>query len=280
MNNKTCSRCQKTFQRPAHLREHLARKTPCAPILDLADIPDTDPQKKCQFCGRVFTTYTSKQRHIRKTCKIAPNAKNGDTGMEILYKHMLNKQQAEIDELKAQVQLLTSVCQKTGGSVAANQLTSTVPIAAFGQEEFEHVTRDHILAVFDKCILLPSPAHAARAALIEIATLLFGDPDHPQNLTCFLPNQKGTTAVVHTADGWETRSLSLVLTDIAMKTMKELFLKQPCINYRKYTAMVKELKKNNAHYETGTTLLPVLIRNKKLLASLLGAVPQEGVATG
>ena len=78
MVDRTCERCGKEFKYPAHLREHLARKTPCAPILEPEDLPEEvrdDPdydKKKCHFCGRAFANYTSKRRHIRNTCKIAP----------------------------------------------------------------------------------------------------------------------------------------------------------------------------------------------------------------
>ena len=78
MADRTCERCDKVFKYPKYLREHQARKTPCTPILEKEDLPEAvleDPdldQKKCRFCGRVFSSYTAMRRHVRNNCRIAP----------------------------------------------------------------------------------------------------------------------------------------------------------------------------------------------------------------
>lgn len=77
---KTCPKCSKVFSKPCILKQHLARKTPCAPIVERADL-SADAQKKehsCRFCGRTFATPQGLSRHTRHNCKIA----NSDAGME------------------------------------------------------------------------------------------------------------------------------------------------------------------------------------------------------
>ena len=95
-----CKKCGLDCKYASYLARHLARKSPCAPILvpeDLSLEALKDPDlvaKKCRFCGRVFSSYVSMRRHVRESCKIAPNAKNGVEGMEKLYEHTLLKQVA------------------------------------------------------------------------------------------------------------------------------------------------------------------------------------------
>ena len=112
MDDRTCDLCGAQFPQPWKLRRHQARKTPCAPILEPEDLPPgalEDPnidQKKCRFCARVFSSYDSMRRHVRSACKIAPNKRNGDAGMDLLYEHMIRRQQAENEALRAQVAAL------------------------------------------------------------------------------------------------------------------------------------------------------------------------------
>ena len=56
MSSKACDKCGKTFRDSVKLRAHYARKTPCAPILGVEDLPDEkkDSPNRCKFCGRVF----------------------------------------------------------------------------------------------------------------------------------------------------------------------------------------------------------------------------------
>jgi hypothetical protein len=89
-----CDKCGAAFPKNQKLQRHLARKTPCVPIVDIEDLPDEKKQNphKCKFCGRTFGSASSLSRHTKQACKIAP--RNGDTsGMEKLYEHVLRKQE-------------------------------------------------------------------------------------------------------------------------------------------------------------------------------------------
>jgi len=142
-----CPRCGKTFRDGRDLRRHQARKTPCTPILERVDQEAVygqealeDPnfeQKKCRFCGRIFSSYDSMRRHVRQACKIAPNAKNGDAGVELLYEHTLRRQlaqrdaqhAAEIAELRAgQAQMVEMMRQMMGqgGSASSGQSSGQI----------------------------------------------------------------------------------------------------------------------------------------------------------
>ena len=88
-----CPKCPKTFKYKSRLTAHLYRKTPCNFILELKDTVRTDKaieeNRVCKYCNRVFASIKYLKTHIRKNCPIAPNEKNGNKGMEILYKYLL-----------------------------------------------------------------------------------------------------------------------------------------------------------------------------------------------
>jgi hypothetical protein len=100
-----CNICGVDQKYPSILKRHVARKTPCAPIIerDNLSIDSKDKTQSCRYCGRTFTTATSMYRHVRQRCKIA----NSDEGMEKLLNHTLQRQLAIVQdqniEMKSQV---------------------------------------------------------------------------------------------------------------------------------------------------------------------------------
>ena len=300
MDDRTCALCEKTFSKPVFLRRHLARKTSCAPILESADLPEQtlkDPdleKKKCRFCGRVFSSYDSMRRHVRNTCRIAPNRRNGEGGLELLYEHTIRRQQTQIDQLSSLVEKLVTSGGSTGntgaqaGEVAIQNGEGQVAvdnrhihINIFGQESLDHVTMERIKAVLDESIRAPALLVAANTAILKTAMLVYSDPDRPENLTCYLPNKKTNDALVHLSrpdgtTGWEVRPTTLVLPPMAQKSVDMLFDRQPFEDAEEYAPLMKDLRDNEARYTAGGELRPILVRNKELLARALESLPIGG----
>lgn len=150
-------------------------------------------------------------------------------------------------------------------------------INVFGCEDTSHITKEVMRQIFDQNVRLPTPPAAAKATVRDIAFLIYSDPAHPENLTCFLPDSaeaaKANAALVREAAGrWELRPLRRVLPVVARRTIDEFFEKQPVIGYQKYSPMVKELAGNDA-YTGGEDLTPILERNGELFTRLLGELP-------
>ncbi len=82
--DRTCKFCDKVFKYPSRLKKHLSAKRQCVPAL-IEPRPAVQSPTTCRFCGRIFSAETHMFRHMRTSCKIAPNARNGTTGMERLY---------------------------------------------------------------------------------------------------------------------------------------------------------------------------------------------------
>ena len=311
-SNSICHRCGKDFLVPTKLRRHERRKTPCAPILEAEDLPPEtldDPdleKKKCRFCGRVFSSYDSMRRHVKTACKIAPNAKNGDAGMDILYEHTIRRQQALLAAKDRQIEQLTALVESQLHAVVpaapagradttavaiqgdnnvnivdARRVETTVVVNVFGQEGLEHVTSARIRAIMEESLGVGAPSAAAQAAVLKTALLVYSDPEHPENLTCYLPNKKGDEALVHMSrngtTGWEVQPVPLVLPPMARKSVDALFDRQPFEDAATFEPLMAELRDNEARYVGGQgALRPVLVRNKDLLARALATLPTTG----
>jgi hypothetical protein len=291
----TCDNCGKCFKFPYLLKRHESRKTPCVPIVDKNQLSEDilkDPDlenKRCRFCGRVFSSYTSMRRHIRTTCQIAPNKRNGDKGMELLYEHTIRKQQEQIASmqrmLERQSKLLTSLVLQAGPKINAGEVAiqgdqnqtdnrkTTININVFGKEGLDHVTVEKIRNILDTSLQASQLSLAANAAMLRTAMMVYSDPDHPENLTCFLPNKKRKEALVHTDKGWEVQPTQLVVSPMAQKTLDTIFDRQPFENADEYAPLMRELAENEKRYSAGSELRPVLVRNKALLARALESLP-------
>jgi len=256
--------------------------------------PDLE-QKTCRFCGRVFSSYVGMRRHVRGTCKIAPTTRNGGVGMEFLYKYTI-QQAAELEALKTQMQSITqqiggpadgsaappgaaagevAVLMGDGNRVAVDN-SKHVTINVFGQEGVNHATMARIRGILDESMKAPALPEAAQAAVLRTAQLIYSDPAHPENLTCFLPNKKTNDALVHGASGWEVQPVSLVLPPMAKRSVDTLFDQQPYEDAETYGALMKELSVAEAKHADGLHLRPILTRNKGFLGAALAKLPVAG----
>lgn len=259
MSDRTCDKCGKVFSLPSRLKVHLARKTPCSPILDILPDEKKDSQHACKFCGRLFASYDSMRRHIRQVCKIAP--RNGDTsGMEMLYEHILKKQEAkhkgEIESLRLEMDekfrtMAGKDVASTSDTIESKEIKNVsvhankgvinqntkitkvtnknkITINFFGSEKTDHITPKNVLAMVKKLGPLGSDLSKASDRLIlSMAMMIFSDEKHPENITCYLPNKKGKEALVHDESGWSVSPISLTLSPMASRSVDELFKKQP-----------------------------------------------------
>ena len=313
MAARTCERCNKVFKRPAHLRDHLNRKTPCSPIVGADSEPAGAARVVCRFCNRSFVTRSSLTRHINVSCPIAPNARNGGDGMMILYEHTkrnqppetVEKLEAKVSELEAKLERMAEALagasaasadsrpndepragHAVSGGIAVGEVsgklsitTNNIFVNVFGKEELDHATGDRIREILDdargRITALSDEALpvAAQTAVLRAAMLIFSSPENPENLTAYLPNKKLDDVMVHGTGGWEVQPAHLVLAPMATKALDVLFDKQPYENAEDYTALMVELRDNEARYAAGEKLRPILVRNKDLLARALGSLP-------
>jgi hypothetical protein len=233
--------------------------------------------------------------------------------MELLYHHTLQKQEERINRLELlnskleqqngemrtmmekQTTLLQQLVSRTGQQVNTgrdmtlqsgevgiqgngNQTDNRkqIIINIFGKEGLDHVTTERIKAILKSSLETKPLPSAASAAVLKTAMMVYSDPDHPENLTCYLPNKKTQEALVHTKEGWEVQPTKLVLPPMANTSINALFDRQPFEQAEEYGPLMKELAENEKRYSAGGELRPVLVRNKALLQRALKSLPLAG----
>jgi hypothetical protein len=245
------------------------------------------------------------RRRVRTACKIAPNKKNGDKGMELLYHHTLKKQQKQIENLtelvKQQSEMMKQLVsgqqrnsltvrdanltsgevgiQGNGNQTDNRKINTNVFINIFGKEGLDHITTERIKEILKSSLETKPLPSAASAAVLKTAMMAYSDPDHPENLTCYLPNKKTQEALIHTKEGWEVQPTNLVLPPMANTSINALFDRQPFEQAEEYgdtECRMKEPAENEKRYSAGDELKPVLVQNKALLQRALKSLPLAG----
>ena len=289
MADRICKFCGKVFDYPSYLNRHLKTKRRCVPIFAGGE-ESHDTTYLCRFCGKGFKEETHMYRHVRTTCKIAPNARNGTQGLERLYDLVCERgenDRARIEKLERQNSDMLGMMRHlvarapnhkvnihVGDTVAGDTVDNRkINISIFGHETHAHATVERIREILDESMTARAIPSAISAAVLKTAMLVYSDPDHPENLTCFLPNKKTNDVLVHGEKGWEVQPAALVLPPMAQRSVDTLFDMQPFENAGEYGPLMKELADNEARYIAGTELRPILIRNKDLLARALDSIP-------
>jgi hypothetical protein len=251
--DRTCPKCQKTFSKPSLLKQHVGRRTPCAPVVEKADLPPQALAKThaCKYCGRRFTTPQGRSRHLRESCKIA----NSDEGMDKLMEHVLQRQLAEqgskVDALQSRVAELATLLKSQlalpvqGGpqsGVTVNglaQINQNITIVPWDGDRRIYVDVRQIAAAFSENSRLKEYARMGDHELTdpEIAppyvTELFVDlvkrgHEDPAARNVYLNPHRADQALVHMKTGrWEILPLenaSRFLLDGVAKTIHRVTL--------------------------------------------------------
>ena len=303
MSDRTCHKCGKVFEAPCRLLAHLRRKTSCALIVDSHELTEYEQQKPhaCKFCNHRFTSRAGMLRHQRENCKVLATS----DGLEKLYEHTLQKQLedqktqiAEMAKMMRQMQsqlalrpgaatgvvVDTQVSSAAAAAVTASHINQTaqtinnigsVHINIFGKEDTKHIGQTEVKALLDDVLsTTQDPTQGAIAAFLKAAMLVYSDPGHPKNLTCYLPNSKKDDVFVHVGEGWTVQPYKVVLPPMATKSLDTLFENQPFVDADKYGDLMKALVANEQAYKEGKEMRTILVRNKALLEKALGTLPR------
>jgi hypothetical protein len=185
-----------------------------------------------------------------------------------------------------------------GGTFVANtnidnSTTTIVNISVFGQENLGRITKPQVIDLLKGLGPVGENVKAiAEKAIIQAAMLIFSDPAHPEDITCYLPNKKGDDALVHGEGGWEVQPVGLVISPMAAQSIEMLFKHQPapdqhtpendvkwmmeeCGNIMRY---IQKHEGDMTNEPPRGELRGILIRNKEILLQVLKKLPMAGVS--
>ena len=158
-------------------------------------------------------------------------------------------------------------------------INNNIIINVFGKESMDHVTPAKIREILEESIQTPLTTQSLQNAVLKTAMLIYSDPDHPENLTCYLPNKKTNDVLIHTNRngvlGWEVLPASLVLPPMAITSIDAIFDHQPFDDAEMFKLLMVELRAREQEFCTGGLLRPVLVRNKELLRQINIQLHQE-----
>jgi hypothetical protein len=96
-----------------------------------------------------------------------------------------------------------------------------VQINLHGKEDTTHL-KEMLGQLLDS---LP-PKTDGKVILTKVAKMIYADPEHPQNVTTYIPNKRDNIPHVWTASGWEPRSEAEIYPAMVNRACDELQLKQ------------------------------------------------------
>ncbi len=201
-----CKRCSYTTCKKCHLVRHLQNKNLCKPILSNISAEDLlfelKPKKqikyyKCENCDKQFNSRSTRYRH-QQNCKIF------DIHDEVL------KLKQEIEELKSNQLKLTHQTPSIINSGTINN-TNNITVNNFGQENIEYLMKR-----------LEYYWHNKAHGLIEMTKDIHFDPQHPENHTFTITNQRAKIAKIRENGEWVPKSCEEAIDDIVYSVSKEI----------------------------------------------------------
>ncbi|MBL4702379.1 MAG: hypothetical protein JKX85_14100 [Phycisphaeraceae bacterium] len=196
--------------------------------------------------------------------------------MAILREHIVRKQELRIATLEKQNVVMLEMMKRYARGAADNNITigddSQAPTSAsqtqntavnvFGQEKLDHINTEKIRLVLDESLASLAIPDAAQTAALKTAQLIYSDPEHLENVTCFLPNKTMQEVLVYTGEGWDIQPVQLVLPVMALKAVDTLFNLQPREeDVDTYGPIMIELREKERKYAKGCQLRAILVRN-------------------
>ncbi len=242
--------------------------------------------------------------------------------MEILYQHVEANHQVRIEEQEQRIKALEELVAKQQASMttrafafngSGGDMPITIngdhaqvlhmdvkvyssPLNAFGQEEVGHVQQGDMYKVFEE-VAPRAPIdsaggeallnHLCRQLITKAAMMIYSDPDHPENITCYLPKRTDTNAMTFGEHGWTLQPVNIVFPPMIQKSVNLLFSQQPVpgvggcpetaytpLKQATFGQLLKYIGKNEDRLvlSADSTLRPILVRNLDLRRSIQQAV--------
>ena len=282
MADRVCQKCGKQFKYPSHLKAHLQRKTPCGP--DPKPVNTAEIGAACQHCGKSLATDYSMRRHIKEYCKYAPTNKQTESLRDETIMSRLEEQDKKLQKMtklmETMIDNVGTVTTKVYINGNVNNIHNTILYYhSFGEEDHKHITAEYVENLLRENARQGNAIEGAHKVMIEMAQSIYSNPDVPENLTSFAPNDKFSDALVlYDKSGWTRETKIKLCLPMINHILDQLFVLQPHNKASELTDIMKELQVyDKKHSHIFHQKLGVLLRrNRDLILERRGALPKPG----
>lgn len=200
-----------------------------------------------------------------------------------------------INALETQVARPSAVTNVYNHTV--NHVNNTVTINIFGHESVEHITQAHVRSLLDSTIEGRAESGRAAEVFVQTAMLIYSDPDHPENLTAYIPSTSrrqgvpdqvmvykrpeptedgGEASSADSVGSWQMIRLEDAAPPMASQALNVLVRKQPFesgkYSLQEYSALLRTVFDREPEWARGKELRAVLVRNHKLIQRVFNKV--------
>lgn len=235
-----CFRCRQRFQSQCDLQRHLLRKNQC-------EEGDELPIKKhrCIDCGKTYSARSSLSRH-RSGCSSRKKSATTDASSAAASSSAVASTSAVAATSLSAVAPTSAAAANTAATLTSatimpvSEKTALISplwidddpqVAEFGKENIRRITHlqmwnllSDVIKINNKVALHPEQAEHA---ILKTAKLIYGDLEHPEDMTCYLPAKCDVAAMVHLKDGWQLSPIGDVYQAMIRKSLDVIFDKQP-----------------------------------------------------
>ncbi len=219
-----CITCYKEFKDNYNLQRHKNRRNPCTQITQFvthnhvndiiysSDIEsDTCNERKCGYCGKIFSRKWSLYRHINSFCK---EKRNDDNNKEKIMTELireleektckLKKIKKEYKNFKKTVKTINNQTLNNNSHNTTNNTINNIKIVGFGKEDITHISDREWIKILKR-----------NYKSIEDLTLkTHFDKNRPENHNIYISNLHSKYIMVHDSKNWNIKNRKDTVDDL------------------------------------------------------------------